>query len=213
MIRTLILFLLCALPASATQDGWPALFDVKGVAADDVLNIRSEPGASGDIVGSLANDAKNIEVIRPNESLTWGLVNTRDTSGWVALSFMQRQAGHWYGAMPEIRRCFGTEPFWLLAYDPPRITFSTPEGALREGLISGLHSSLSRPDRFALKGAFFPTEDGDRDIQIFLRTEVCTDGMSDREYGIAADMLLTRTAIGDDDSATGLYSGCCTIQP
>ncbi|MFG6624806.1 hypothetical protein ACGYLD_05885 [Sulfitobacter sp. 1A12056] len=40
-MRLLALFLcLRALPVWATQDAWPALHDVSGVGADDVLNIR-----------------------------------------------------------------------------------------------------------------------------------------------------------------------------
>lgn len=213
IIRALALVCLGVLPAAATVDGWPALHDVVGVAPDDVLNVRSAPGTSGRIVGSLAHDAANVEVIRPNDDLTWGLVNTGEGTGWVSLSYMQRQPGQWDGAFPKIRQCFGTEPFWSLDYDPPRIGFSGPDIPTREGLISGLHGSLARRDRFALTGAFLPTEAGDRDIQIFLRTETCNDGMSDREYGIAVDMLVTRPTTGGDDSGTGLYSGCCTIQP
>lgn len=213
VIRALALFFLGALPAAATVDGWPALHDVVGVAADDVLNIRSDPGTSGQIVGTLAHDATNVEVIRPNEDLTWGLVNSGESTGWVSLAYMRRQPGQWDGAFPNIRQCFGTEPFWSLIYDPPRVSFSSPDMPPRDGLISGLHSSLARRDRFALTGALFPTDAGERDIQIFLRTETCTDGMSDREYGIAIDMLLTRPTSGGDDSGTGLYSGCCSIQP
>lgn len=213
VIRILAFILLSALPAAATVDGWPALHDVEGVAADDVLNIRSAPNASSAIIGSLEHDATNIEVIRPTDDLTWGLVNIGEATGWVSMAFLQRHPGQWDGAFPNIRQCFGTEPFWSLTFEPPRVVFSSSETEAREGLISGMHASLARRDRFAFTGAFFPTDAGHRDLHMFVRTETCTDGMSDREYGIAIDMLLTRPTTEGDDSATGLYSGCCSIQP
>ncbi len=214
MIRVLtLLLILAAGPAFATQDGWPALYDVSGVASDDVLNIRSEPGAAGDVIGTLRPDAKDIEVIRANDPQTWGLVNTGEGSGWVSLAFMERHPGNWDGSFPEIRQCFGTEPFWSLAYDPPEIVFSAPDMPPRAGLISGLYSSLSRRDSFAYSGSFFPAETGERVVQLFVQTESCSDGMSDRQYGISVQMLLRQPTAEGDNSGTGLYSGCCSIQP
>lgn len=213
MIRAFAMLVALAGPAHATVDGWPALFDVTGVASDDFLNVRAEPGPLSEIVGKIAPDAEGIEVIRPNERETWGLVNVGERSGWVSLTYLARRPGQWSGAFPEVRQCFGTEPFWSLSYDPPRIALSMPDIAPREGLISGLYSSLSRRDRFALRGSFFPTETGDREIHLSVRTETCNDGMSDREFGVSVDMLVTRPTPGGDQSATGLYSGCCSIQP
>lgn len=212
-MRALLILVLSALPAAATQDGWPALFDVVGVASDDVLNIRSAPGTAGEIVGSLPHDGSDIEVIRPTEHLTWGLVNARERTGWVSLSYLQRQPDQWDGKFPAIRHCVGTEPFWSLALDPPQIRLETPDIEPRTGLISSMHASLSRRDRFAYGGSFFPNEAGSRDILLSIAVETCSDGMSDREYGIAVDMLLTRPDLSGDDSVTGLYSGCCSIQP
>ena len=63
MIRwSAALWLALATPGMATVDTWPALYDVAFVASDDVLNIRSGPGASFDIIGSLAHDAEGVEV-------------------------------------------------------------------------------------------------------------------------------------------------------
>lgn len=212
-MRALLLLLLTALPAAATQDGWPALYDVTGVASDDVLNIRTEPGAAGDVVGALPPDATDIEIVMTNDSQTWGLVNHGETSGWVALAFMQRQPGQWDGQLPSIRQCYGTEPFWSLRLDPPEVRLDILDSEPRTGLISSMYSSMSRRDRFAFGGSFFPTDAGARDILLSVRTEICNDGMSDRTYGIAVDMLITRPDLAGDQSGTGLYSGCCTIQP
>ena len=216
MIRTaagLTALALAAAPAMATTDGWPALYDVVGVAADDVLNIRSTPGTSGEIVGTLAHDATSIEVVRPSEDLMWGLVNTGEGNGWISLNFAVPQPGQWDGSLPAMRQCFGTEPFWTLSYDPPRIALTTPEGGTREGLISGIHGSQNHRNAFAFTGAFFPTEAGNRDIHLSVRRADCSDGMSDRAFGLTVDMLVTRPDAGGDDSGVGLFSGCCSIAP
>ncbi len=210
MIRTIAVILVLATPAMATQDGWPALYDVSGVAADDVLNLRAGPSVSEDIIGTLSADTTDVEVVRPNDAGTWGLVNSGEGSGWVSLAFMARQGGQWHGQMPNVTQCFGTEPFWSLKQDGATIALSTPSEATRSGLISGRFRSQTRVDRFAFQGSFFPSDAGERDVLLSLRTEACSDGMSDRAYGISVDMFLSGS---DDPEANGLYSGCCTIAP
>lgn len=213
MIRALAFLLLSALPAWATVDGWPALHDVTGVAADDVLNIRSEPGAAGDVIGSFAPDATGIEVIRPNDDLTWGLVNHGEGTGWVSLTYLARHPGQWDGRFPAIRRCFGTEPFWNLAVSGAEVTLSGVDIPQDQGLISGNFSSLARRDRFALKGFIRSSDAGPLDMVLTLHVAACNDGMSDRDYGIGVDMLLTDPQSSDGTRPAHLYSGCCSIQP
>ncbi|MXQ08302.1 SH3 domain-containing protein [Alphaproteobacteria bacterium GH1-50] len=214
MIRAVLaIVLLLAGPVHATQDAFPGLYDVTGVASDDVLNIRSGPGASHAIIGSLPPDATDIEVIAPDDRHRWAKINFREGTGWVSMDYLVPHPGQVSGFVPDIRHCFGTEPFWSLTYDQPRITLSMPDIEPRDGLISGYHGSLSRRDRFAFTGSFFPTAAGDREIQLFVRQEICTDGMSDREYGIAADVLIKRPTAGGDHSGTGFYAGCCSLTP
>ena len=212
MIRALILIFL-ATPAFATQDGWPALYDVVGVAQDDVLNIRSGPGAGFDIIGTLPPDAEDIEVIRPSDDFDWGRINLGEGAGWISLRYAVPQPGQWYGQFPAIRQCFGTEPFWSLAVDRPRIAFSAPDTPQMDGLISGQHGSTSRRDRFVYRGTLLSPDAGPLDVTLAIRLASCSDGMSDREYGIDLDLLIT-----DPDAEDGLYdatllSGCCSIQP
>lgn len=200
-MRALALVLaLWTAPAWATQDAWPALHDVVGVAADDVLNLRAAPSATSEIVGTLAPDATGVEVIRPDDAHAWGLVNTGERTGWVALRFLARAPGQWFGATPDLAACFGTEPFWSLTFagDPDgrgdAVTWSTPEGA-QTGRVLSRPSSSSDRRRHGLVMAF----DGIRTASV--RTEACGDGMSDRAYGLAIDV------IGAD-----VASGCCTLQ-
>ncbi|MBT8423685.1 MAG: SH3 domain-containing protein [Silicimonas sp.] len=202
MIRTLVCAFFAATTAHATVDGWPALHDVVDVAEDDVLNIRSGPGVSFDIIGTLAHDDENIEVIRPDERFEWGLVNQGEGSGWVALGFLQRRPGQWWGQKPAVTQCFGTEPFWSLSRQDGLLSFDRPdEIAIRVDEAYFVPSGNNR-DRFVLSGSNIASG-----LTLLLRTEACSDGMSDQAFGIAADLVL------EDAFDASLYSGCCTIQP
>jgi uncharacterized membrane protein len=198
MIRlAVILWAALSVPAFATQDGWPAIHDVTGVAADDVLNIRERPDASSPIVGQLAPDAA-VEVIRANDRLTWGLVNAGERTGWVSLRYLARRPGQWDGAFPEVASCFGTEPFWNLRRDGDAITFSTPDSSSAY-TITARSGSQNRRDSFHMIA-----EGAEGGAVAILQTEACSDGMSDREFGISVQLLL-----GLEPGARQL-SGCCT---
>ncbi len=201
MIRAAaVLWALFALPAAATQDGWPALHDVTGVAADDVLNLRAAPDASAPVIGRLAPDATGIEVIRPTGDLGWGLVNTGEGTGWVSLRFLERRPGQWDGAFPEIAACFGTEPFWSLRRDGDALVFETPDAAPRDHAITVRSGSANRRDSFHLMA-----EGPDEPAVAIFQTRACSDGMSDREYGIGIELLL------GTGPGTRHLSGCCTL--
>lgn len=199
MKRVLILLALCGAPAWATTDAWPALHDVVGVAADDVLNIRAEPSARSMIIGTLPHDAEGIEVIRPDDSFEWGLVNAGERTGWISLTYAVPQHGQWYGQIPAVQSCFGTEPFWSLDLSGEMPTYSEP--GLEESLALGTAvMSRNRRDRAAF---LFTGANGQ--AQLVVTYAACGDGMSDRAYGLTADFL--RPAEGGAD----LVSGCCSL--
>ncbi len=203
MITALLVF--AAEPAAATQDAWPALFDVVGVAADDVLNVRAEPTAAAQVIGTIAPDATGVEVIAPDPRQTWGQVNMGEGPGWVSLAFLRRKPGQWLGAIPAIRQCFGTEPFWSLSLgDKGAVSFATPEGEPIGGVVSDRVGSESRRDRYALTGMLDgPAEAGSFGLHFALAS--CGDGMSSRVYGIEGDLVI--------DGAQGprMLSGCCSL--
>ncbi|QFS84532.1 Bacterial SH3 domain protein [Roseivivax sp. THAF40] len=190
----LLAAILFAAPVAA-QD-LPALYDVTGVAADDVLNVREGPSASSTQIGTLAPDASDIEVSAIDGG--WGRVNTQERSGWASLSFLSRQAGQWAEGLPDPQTCFGTEPFWSLDISGDMFAFQFFDKGLQSGPITLRTRASGRPDRFAFAGE----AGAERAILVMGRAE-CSDGMSDRLYGLTADFL-----IGDT-----LYSGCCSVAP
>lgn len=194
-MRTVLLYLLLSGPAMA--DVYPALHQVTGVAASDVLNIRVEPVATAAIVGTLPPDAAGVEVVAVQDG--WGLVNAGESAGWVKLSFLARQPGDEWFALTQPLRCHGTEPFWSLGLEPVAGVgvFSTPDAGDRFVTLSTLWpgqdwrqaAAAALPDGFAT-----------------LTAASCNDGMSDRRFGIAIDLYLT-------GEAPAVLQGCCSLAP
>lgn len=191
------LFSVLASMALATVDGFPALYDVTGVAADDNLNIRETPNAGSIIVSSFPPMAKNIEVIALNDAETWGLVNIDGRSGWVSMRYMARHPGQYAGNVPNLTYCHGTEPFWDLEFTDSTVSFSSPENTGPLVPFTAMRST-NRIDRFAIVAT------GMTGVVIEQR---CSDGMSDFTYGLAVELLAP--LYGEMQ----LLSGCCTIQP
>lgn len=195
MIRiAAVLIWLFALPLQA--EVYPALHDVTGVSADDVLNIRAAPDAGAGIVGTLAPDATGVEVVSVTGG--WALVNMDETSGYVAMRFLSRTNAADWNRLEVPLTCLGTEPFWSLQIDPPagETRFQTPEDAGPRvaamavrwpGLPSSPSAAVALPDGIAV---LTPAE--------------CSDGMSDRTYGISLDIFRN----GSDGQR---LSGCCRL--
>ena len=197
MIR--LAFLLFLLPVMSLAQDLPALFDVTGVAKDDVLNVRAAPSGNAPIVGSLNPGATSIEVTETNDSGTWGRLNVGETSGWASLRYLERQPGDPDYALARSLRCFGTEPFWSLSLTQGQeAVFSTPDSQAVFPGAGLLTASRNTPGHFAV---------GFDDSTAIIRRATCSDGMSDQNFGLTIDLLLSH---GGD---TALYSGCCRIDP
>lgn len=190
--------------ASATTEGWPALFNVANVSSDDVLNIRSGPDPEAKIIGNLVPSAKDIEIIRPDETGNWGLVNSGEGTGWVSLAFLSRQPGAWSGQFADRAQCFGTEPFWSADLSPESATFESPEGLPLTFAETSALRSRNRIDRHTRV-----YEHAIGGMVATLRAAACSDGMSDRTYGWEIDLLLV---IAGDANAQ-MFSGCCSLVP
>ncbi|TBN40460.1 peptide-binding protein [Paracoccus subflavus] len=202
MVRTalaLVLSLVLTGPAFATQEySLPTLFDVLGVASDDVLNIRAEPNASAPIVGTLAPDARGIEVVE--ERRNWGRINTGGGTGWVSMRYLSYRTDVWLpGELPPAFRCLGTEPFWDARREGNDLVLRSPEDQEgdRRPVQAVLDTGVFRsPARVVVA----------QGMTLFSHPQICSDGMSDRLFGLTATLVL----LGDSPR---ILTGCCLIGP
>jgi len=201
-MRRLVLILTIAMlgaTAASAQD-FPALFRVSGVASDDVLNVRAEPGAGAAIVGHFGPRERGIEVMGLSQNGRWGLVNTGERSGWSSMRYLAREtAGSWRDGQTEMT-CFGTEPFWHMPIFLP--THRAEFHALGDGGFELV------TDAGALPTTRFPPTlaipfSGTREGMAVVRGARCSDGMSDRLYGLEAQIYWRRD--------TEALSGCCSL--
>lgn len=196
-MRLALCIALALLAAPAAADPLPQLFDVTGVAADDVLNVRTEPTASAPAIGGLVPDARGVEVTALDARGTWGRINWAEGTGWVFMRYMAPRGVHIDNYnLPVGLRCFGTEPFWSLHHE--------------DGVM--VHESMGEdPERFALEIAqdamgrddlrrMIRAEDG---AVAYVSPQECSDGMSDRLYGLAVGWMP-----GPD---APLLTGCCAL--
>ncbi len=198
MRHLIIAAALLAATGVSAQD-LPGFYDVSGVAADDLLNVRAAPAADAEILDTLAPTATDVQVSALNDAGTWGRVVTGEGVGWVSMSFLAAAAE---GTLPQVAglRCFGTEPFWSYeARQEDSATWQTPDSSAT--LLAGpieTASGMTRP---------FSVVAGADDLQAVLVASPeaeCSDGMSDRLYGLSAVLVMT-------GRITGTYGGCCEL--
>ncbi len=193
MIRFLLAFVM--LPTLLWADTFPALYDVTGVASDDVLNIRAEATASAETIGALAHNSSNVEVIATAGN--WGQINSDEGTGWVSLRYMARQASNPDYALAHRIGCYGTEPFWSAEFvQGQKVQFSSPEGGYE---TAGAGLVVPASGVTGLWGMAF-----DDSVASF-RREICSDGMSDRQFGLSVALYSHHAG------EIALYSGCCSI--
>ena len=192
-----LVFTLIAMAAPA-QD-LPALYDVTGVAQDDVLNVRRAPSSDASVIGTLSPSENGVEIVRTNPAGTWGQLNIEGRQGWASLAFLARRRS---SALPEAPwlRCFGTEPFWSLdAAQTGRATFRTPEETL------SLRAGTIRPAQGQTRPFVLSIEATDLSATVVIRPGACSDGMSDNRYGLSAALLF-------QGSRDDLLAGCCSLE-
>ena len=202
-MKHLVALLFALIPVLGWAQPLPALYNVAGVASNDRLNIRTAPDAGSDIVGTLAFNRTNVEVIRTDGTGRWGQVNHAEATGWVSMRYLRRLPGQTDRTLPRPAACFGTEPFWSLDLDPRNGRFhamgETPQpltdrgGAASSNLIGRFAVGLTGP-----AGSHYTA---------VIRRAACNDGMSDRAFGLDVDLLITGAG------PARLYSGCCSLRP
>ncbi len=195
-----VAFGLCG-AAGAENRPLPDLFDVTGVAAVDALNVRSAPDAQAEIMGALDSDATDVEITAIQGG--WGRVNQGERSGWTAMRFLSRQDDTWMaGAIPPALVCFGTEPFWSLGFEDDDMVWSSPDETRWIETAEVLGGAIPGDVRRGLVAA----GDG-KQIHAAISPGACSDGMSDRAFGLSAAVIL------DEGAGPRLLHGCCSIAP
>lgn len=191
-------------PADATQEYvLPTLFDVTGVDAHDVLNVRAAPRADAEIVGTLAPEARRVEVVAHDASGRWGQVNIDGRGGWASLHYLAYRTDVWEaGELPPHFSCTGTEPFWSLNVDGGTLTYATPEGGAAYSIAAVEGTGVFRDPRRAIVA-----RNEDQRLTAVVVPAACSDGMSDRAYGLDATLVL------DGDAGLRLLHGCCSVAP
>jgi len=194
------------IPPEALSPDPGAAYAVKDVAANDRLNVRSQPGTGSQTIGSLAHDARGIVVTgrraADGSSVWWEVIMPGETgdAGWVNHRFLAAQTGAETGGGDYPLVCTGTEPFWSLRLEDGHGAYSDPETEMVTMSASRWTRSRNSPAVFVIRlqdennGA---AGEGYTTIQ----RAACSDGMSDFEYPFQATVILPDQTVLD---------GCCS---
>ncbi len=208
ILRLLISLLFLWSAATSVVAAEPAYFRVTGVDASDVLNIRAEPNASSQQIGSFEHDAGPIEVleVRDVNGREWGRVHYFESDGWVSMRYLApvNIATVANTKLPLGLSCGGTEPFWNLVFQESEVEFSQMGTQLGTLPLQLTTTARGRNHRFAVVAA----DQGRRMTAFVSRGEQCSDGMSDRNYGWRIDLLIEDP---DNTDLAGSYEGCCRL--
>lgn len=200
MKRLWLVLLFIPTLATAQSMDLPALYDVTGVSADDTLNVRAGPAVTAQVLDELGPDRDGIEVVGFADDRRWGQINIGEGTGWVSMAYMERQQNqNPVPKTPVPLWCYGTEPFWSVEIGQTDVSFTDP-GMDEPALVQPIDYYASVPH--SPRGAIVAG-----DISGFVSRELCSDGMSDRQYGWRIDFLRS------GNGGHFMFSGCCTLQP
>ncbi len=204
-MKTFLFIVLAAFfPLHLSAEPFPALYDVTGVASDDVLNVRTAPNAGAEKIGALSYAQTQVEVVSTSDDQKWGLVNIGEGAGWASMAYLKRLPEQEWGSFQMPGGCYGTEPFWsLTGFDNDQITLEEMSGTPFTYQLIASMSSIGSIGSHWLVG-----ENGGRNIHVTFRRTSCHDGMSDREYGLAVDLYADT-----DDNGPLALTGCCLLAP
>ena len=202
-------FLLVSWSASAQTTPPPSLYDVTGVAADDVLNIRTAPAAAAEQIGALPHDATGVEVVALSENTRWGMVNHEGVAGWVSMTYLASTGGPEWWEMATPLFCYGTEPFWNVTFDPSGTSQLERMGEAPVDLaFDWITPAWGNPDWDRPYSVAMTVSGGGQSGIGVLRAESCNDGMSDQEFALRLQIFMQT-----GQSAPADYGGCCTMAP
>lgn len=185
-------------------------FNVDGVAANDALNIRSNPDPAAALVGAIPARAVAVEGLGMPSTVgqtTWQRVRHGGVVGWVNARFLKPMVAtdppnpnaKGAGVLQPLY-CFGTEPFWALEFgaDGSATCSQSCQGPSGLRVVNVQTSPTGDPEGFDIL-----TGKGDVYVRAVMdRTGACGDGMSDGRHPFFF------SAVG----VPGHLSGCCRVK-
>ncbi|MBI3678178.1 MAG: SH3 domain-containing protein [Proteobacteria bacterium] len=180
----------CVILTSASPVLAGETFSVRGVAKNDVLNLRAAPDSNSRKIATLPPNSTGIAVTAvATASLNWVKIQKGDKSGWVNAKFLAFENG-----LPVRLSCGGTEPFWSIAVGHGRanVDFTPFEGGKAVLALDGPVTPLGGASVWLYavphKSDF-----------LLLQKGTCSDGMSDIHYPYALSARVNAHFV----------SGCC----
>ncbi len=196
-LLTAIVLIGAPLSAVAAEPILPALFHVTEV--ETRLNVRAGPGIESAVIGTLEPDARDIEVVAFDATGDWAGINIGEGAGWVSRAYLAEGEPLWAeNTLPPRLRCFGTEPFWGLNRDGDQLIRTGVDTEERRLRIDNVTGAAGTPSRVVV------SRDESGTLTLGIAPEQCSDGMSDRHFGLGA-----RVSEGD----APVLIGCCTVAP
>ncbi len=177
----------------------PAVFEVSGLKAGDHLNVRAAPSAKAADIGDLKLGTR-VEVTAMDTNVGWAQIVYGEWTAWAYARFLTPIATPLMSGtdLPANMSCGGTEPFWNL---------NTSGGTQAEFELMG-NPKIADNITYAGKSANHIMKQGiqTNHWSAFLEKRQCSDGMSDRQMGIAIELMSTQSGAGFRH-----LSGCCSV--
>ncbi|ARU55371.1 hypothetical protein OLMES_1292 [Oleiphilus messinensis] len=183
-------------PGDVRQDLDVTYLKVRNVKENDTLNLRAAPSAQSQILQKLSHDATGL--LKIGEQNQWVQLSYFGVQGWVHGNYVdQATRPVLKGGASEVS-CLGTEPHWNFNSRYPVVEFKYLgdsvslwlDGPITEGQNATNIELLSASHPKALE----------KSLQAVVKTELCSDGMSDRDYPYSIEIISRQH---------GILSGCC----
>ena len=207
-----LIVLLAAVADAPSRAAAADLYDVTGVGADDVLNMRNNVAGATDlketrIVGRIPWNARGVAasgLTTPVRGALWRQVRYAGATGWVSARYLTPAANTDPDRRPPALSCAGTEPFWSLRIGPGEAVFDAPLADVSSKWTDRVLSATGGQNRPRQWAYHLGPEDHARRVAIVTRTNACSDGMSDWTYPF--DLILV-----DVDAGSAPLQGCCNL--
>ncbi|WP_138466234.1 hypothetical protein [Poseidonocella sp. HB161398] len=197
MMKTLLALAPALAPglAAAAEGGLPARYRTLAPA-----ELRAAPDAGAEETAAL-EEGRILEILAFSDDGAWALTGRGEGAAWLPLAGLERLGGAAAEGLP--MRCYGTEPFWGLNLPSAFFgEFERPEHPETPLQLTGSDETLAASGRARLWTFVGDELRG----HLVVRNEVCSDGMSDRPFGLSATLSLAETA-----GAVHLLLGCCSL--